>query len=112
MKNTTSLQLQLYGLLNSTANDREITCDKSRLNPSALSFTPMSDCHYSFNLAADASFTDLSPIWPFPFSCGPVDVCQISGSDMQLCANDGESGGNDEKWCPGAAITPLGKNSN
>lgn len=61
MKNTTSLQLQLYGLLNSTANDREITCDKSRLNPSALSFAPMSDCHYSFNLAADASFTDLSP---------------------------------------------------
>lgn len=32
MKNTMSPQLQLYGLLNSTANDREITCDKSRLN--------------------------------------------------------------------------------
>lgn len=61
MKNTMSLQLQLYGLLDSTANDREITCDKSRLNTPALWFAPMSDCHYSFNLVLDASFTDLSP---------------------------------------------------
>lgn len=71
MKNITSPQLQLYGLLNSTANDREITCDKSRLNPSAPRFALMSDCYYSFNLALDASFTDLSPhmaisvlLWP------------------------------------------------